>query len=74
MNNQDNKNMQNRDELLLAMVEKLPEQHRKVVEMKFGRSGAPMSDEAIAKELDLPVEKVQELEAEALRILRHPSR
>ena len=73
MNNNDNKNTNSLNEMLLAVLEKLPEQNRRVLEMKFGLCGnTPSSYETIAKELDISVEKVKELEADSLRMMRHP--
>ena len=74
MNNHDNKKTDSVNEELRAAVETLPEQHRQVLEMKYGLCGcAPSSYETIAKELALSVEKIKELEAEALRMMRKPN-
>ena len=47
----------------------LPERERQVVELRFGLNDAPISLEAIGRELGLTRERVRQLEASALRKL-----
>ena len=72
MNKNDNKKTDSVSELIRAGVEALPKPHRQVLEMRYGLCGCASSYEEIAKELDLSVEKVKELETEALRMMRKP--
>lgn len=73
MNNQDNKKTDSVYEELAEAVETLPGLHKQVLKMRYGLLGCtPCDYETIAKELSLSVEKVKELETDALRMLRHP--
>ena len=73
MNDNDNKKMDPVLEKLCAIVESLPEHHRQVLEMRYGLfDGTPSSYETIAEKLAFSVEKVKELETEALRMMRKP--
>ena len=47
-------------------VQKLPEQERRVIELRFGLDGDPQSLEAIGRELGLSRERIRQLEADAL--------
>lgn len=74
MNKNDEKTMDMMIDDMLAAVEALPKHHRQVLEMRNGLYDfAPSSYEEIAKKLDFPVEKIKELETEALRMMRKPS-
>ena len=62
-------------ERMSEVIETLPPRMRKVIQMRFGLDGSRECtlDEA-AKALDVTRERVRQIEAEALRRLRHPSR
>jgi RNA polymerase primary sigma factor len=50
-------------------VDRLPEDQRRVIELRFGLDGDPQSLEAIGRELGLSRERVRQLEAKALTAL-----
>ena len=48
---------------------------KKVLEMRFGiEDGRPRTLEEVGKEFDVTRERIRQIEAKALRKLRHPSR
>ena len=57
-----------RDEVRKAL-QSLPERQRRVLELRFGFAGEPVSLEAIGKQLEVSRERVRQLEADALKRL-----
>lgn len=57
-------------ELLQAALERLPERRRRIVSLRWGIGGAPMSNAQLAKELDLSPRRAQVIGADALCELR----
>ena len=63
-----------REELNMAL-ESLTERERQVVELRFGlRDGRARTLEEVGKEFNVTRERIRQIEAKALRKLRHPSR
>jgi RNA polymerase primary sigma factor len=58
-----------RREEIRAALEALPERERRVIELRFGFDGEPVSLEAIGKELGLSRERVRQLEEDAFQRL-----
>jgi RNA polymerase primary sigma factor len=56
-------------EAVRGVVAKLPERERRIVELRFGFDGDPLSLEAIGREVGLTRERVRQLEQEALATL-----
>ena len=53
----------------------LPERERKVLKLRFGlEDGRPRTLEEVGKEFNVTRERIRQIEAKALRKLRHPSR
>ncbi len=62
-------------EHLLEILDTLTPREKKVLEMRFGISdGKPRTLEEVGKEFDVTRERIRQIEAKALRKLRHPSR
>jgi RNA polymerase primary sigma factor len=52
-------------------VEELPEQERRLIELRFGLDGEPQSIEAIGRELGMTRERVRKVEQQAFAKLEH---
>ena len=62
-------------EQLLEVLDTLTPREKKVLQMRFGiGSGKPKTLEEVGKEFDVTRERIRQIEAKALRKLRHPSR
>ncbi len=62
-------------EQLLEVLETLTERERKVLKLRFGlEDGHPRTLEEVGKEFNVTRERIRQIEAKALRKLRHPSR
>lgn len=62
-------------EQLLEVLDTLTPREKKVLEMRFGiEDGRPRTLEEVGKEFDVTRERIRQIEAKALRKLRHPSR
>ena len=62
-------------EQLGAVLETLSEREAKVLRLRFGLDdGRARTLEEVGKEFDVPRERIRQIEAKALRKLRHPSR
>ncbi|GMR18921.1 MAG: RNA polymerase sigma factor RpoD [Patescibacteria group bacterium] len=60
---------------LLGVLETLSPREQKVIELRFGlRDGKPRTLEAVGKEFGVTRERIRQIEAKAIRKLRHPSR
>jgi RNA polymerase primary sigma factor len=60
---------------LRQVLKTLPERERKVIELRYGLvDGRPRTLEEISYEFGVTRERIRQIEAEALRRLRHPSR
>ena len=58
-----------------ALLGDLKERERQVIELRFGlRDGHPRTLEEVGKEFNVTRERIRQIEAKALRKLRHPSR
>lgn len=58
-----------------ALLGDLEERERQVIELRFGlRDGHPRTLEEVGKEFNVTRERIRQIEAKALRKLRHPSR
>ncbi|MCI0890482.1 MAG: sigma-70 family RNA polymerase sigma factor [Chloroflexi bacterium] len=56
-------------------LQTLKDQERKIIELRYGLTGKePMTLQQIGTLFDLSRERIRQLEARALRKLRHPSR
>ena len=57
------------------MLETLSERQQKVLTLRFGReAGRARTLEEVGKEFNVTRERIRQIEAKALRKLRHPSR
>lgn len=62
-------------EQLLEVLETLTEREQKVLKLRFGlEDGHPRTLEEVGKEFNVTRERIRQIEAKALRKLRHPSR
>jgi len=62
-------------EQLIEVLDTLTPRERKVLQMRFGiDDGRPHTLEEVGKEFDVTRERIRQIEAKALRKLRHPSR
>ena len=62
-------------EQLIEVLDTLTPREKRVLEMRFGiDSGKPKTLEEVGKEFDVTRERIRQIEAKALRKLRHPSR
>ena len=62
-------------EQLLEIMDTLSPREKKVLKMRFGiDNGRPRTLEEVGKEFDVTRERIRQIEAKALRKLRHPSR
>ena len=62
-------------EQLLEVLGTLTPREKKVLQMRFGiDDGRPRTLEEVGKEFDVTRERIRQIEAKALRKLRHPSR
>ncbi len=62
-------------EQLAEVLETLTEREQKVLRLRFGlEDGRPRTLEEVGKEFDVTRERIRQIEAKALRKLRHPSR
>ncbi len=60
---------------LLGVLETLSPREQKVIELRFGlRDGKPRTLEAVGREFGVTRERIRQIEAKAIRKLRHPSR
>ena len=58
-----------------ALLGDLKERERQVIELRFGlRDGHPRTLEEVGKEFNVTRERIRQIEAKALRKLRHPNR
>lgn len=62
-------------EHLIEVLDTLTPREKRVLEMRFGiDNGRPRTLEEVGKEFDVTRERIRQIEAKALRKLRHPSR
>ncbi len=62
-------------EQLLEVLETLTDREQKVLKLRFGlEDGRPRTLEEVGKEFNVTRERIRQIEAKALRKLRHPSR
>lgn len=62
-------------EQLVEVLDTLTERERKVLKLRFGlEDGTQRTLEEVGKEFDVTRERIRQIEAKALRKLRHPSR
>ncbi len=62
-------------EHILEVLDTLTPREKKVLQMRFGiDNGKPRTLEEVGKEFDVTRERIRQIEAKALRKLRHPSR
>lgn len=62
-------------EQLMEVLETLTEREQKVLKLRFGlNDGRPRTLEEVGKEFSVTRERIRQIEAKALRKLRHPSR
>ena len=60
---------------LLEVLETLSPREQRVIELRFGlRDGKPRTLEAVGREFGVTRERIRQIEAKAIRKLRHPSR
>lgn len=60
---------------LLEVLGTLSPREQKVIELRFGlRDGKPRTLEAVGREFGVTRERIRQIEAKAIRKLRHPSR
>lgn len=62
------------DEAVWAVVQGLTPRTRKILSMRFGREGPPMTLEEIGRHFNLTRERIRQIVAKAFRMLGHPSR
>lgn len=60
--------------LLLDVLDTLTEREKTVIIMRFGLAGPDMTASEVSRELSITRERVRQIEAKALRKLRHPTR
>ena len=62
-------------EQLLEVLDTLTEREQKVLKLRFGlEDGRPRTLEEVGREFNVTRERIRQIEAKALRKLRHPSR
>ena len=62
-------------EQLNTVLNTLSDREKKVLELRFGlNDGTPRTLEEVGKEFDVTRERIRQIEAKALRKLKHPSR
>ena len=62
-------------EQLMEVLDTLTEREQKVLKLRFGLvDGRPRTLEEVGKEFHVTRERIRQIEAKALRKLRHPSR
>ncbi len=62
-------------EQLMNVINQLSEREQKVLQLRFGlMDGKPRTLEEVGKEFNVTRERIRQIEAKALRKLRHPSR
>ena len=62
-------------EQLMEVLDTLPDREQKVLRLRFGlAAGRPRTLEEVGKEFNVTRERIRQIEAKALRKLRHPSR
>ena len=62
-------------EQLMEVLDTLTEREQKVLKLRFGLvDGRPRTLEEVGKEFNVTRERIRQIEAKALRKLRHPSR
>ena len=62
-------------EQLVEVLETLTDREQKVLKLRFGlEDGRPRTLEEVGKQFDVTRERIRQIEAKALRKLRHPSR
>ena len=62
-------------EQLMEVLDTLTEREQKVLKLRFGLDdGRPRTLEEVGKEFQVTRERIRQIEAKALRKLRHPSR
>jgi len=72
--NEECENSESRD-AIMEQLHTLPEQQQVVMKMRFGLDGyQELTLEGVGKELGVTRERVRQIEAKALRALRHPKR
>ena len=60
---------------LLEVLDTLTEREQKVLKLRFGlEDGRPRTLEEVGKQFHVTRERIRQIEAKALRKLRHPSR
>lgn len=64
-----------RKEKIQDVLETLTEREREVIEQRFGlKDGSPRTLEEVGKQFNVTRERIRQIEAKALRKLRHPTR
>ena len=62
-------------EQLMNVINQLSDREQKVLKLRFGLvDGKPRTLEEVGKEFNVTRERIRQIEAKALRKLRHPSR
>jgi RNA polymerase primary sigma factor len=62
-------------EQLMEVLDTLTEREQKVLKLRFGlEDGRTRTLEEVGKQFDVTRERIRQIEAKALRKLRHPSR
>ena len=62
-------------EQLMEVLDTLTEREQKVLRLRFGLDdGRPRTLEEVGREFNVTRERIRQIEAKALRKLRHPSR
>lgn len=62
------------EERISEMLTTISERERKVIEMRFGLKGNPMTLEEVARVFGVTKERIRQIEAKALRKLKHTTR